>query len=193
MKLRSPFEWLCVPVQKAAFIALLVLTLFVGMCLSVLGKPLNTDPAPHGIISFELAGNLACAQRILASWGDTGKVSAGLNLGLDYLFLVAYSGCISLGCVLAARGFSRRIRSLSVVGLVLGWIQYGAALLDAAENYALIRVLLGSKREIWPVVARWCAIPKFLIVAVGIVFVVVGAIIAMAVRPRGTEPLTPHP
>jgi hypothetical protein len=187
MKLRSPFEWLCVPVQKVAFIALLVLTLFVGACLSVLGKPLNTEPAPCGIISFELAGNLACAQRMLASWGDTGKVNAGLNLGLDYLFLVAYSGCISLGCALIARCLARRVRSLSVVGLVLAWVQYGAALLDAAENYALIRVLLGSKREIWPVMARWCAIPKFLIVIAGVAFVLVGAIIALAVRPRGTE------
>jgi len=175
MKLRSPFEWLCVPVQKRAFIALFVLKLFVGACLFVQGRPLNTDPAPLGIVSFELAGNLACAQRIMASWGDMGKVSAGLNLGLDYLFLVAYAACISLACALTARGLARRIRSLSVVGLVLAWGQYGAALLDAAENYALIRVLLGSERKAWPVVARWCAIPKFLIVAAGMAFVLVGA------------------
>jgi hypothetical protein len=53
------------------------------------------------------------------------------------------------------------------------------------ENYALIRVLLGSPSALWPAVARWCAIPKFLLVAAGLVYLLVGVVAALACRPRG--------
>jgi hypothetical protein len=152
--------------------------------LNALGRPLNTEVAPSGIISFELAGKLPVAQRIVESWGQTGRVYAGLNLGLDYLFMVAYSSCISLGCMLVARSLARWGESLSSVGVLLAWAQFGAALLDAMENYALIQVLLGSQQAWWPAVARWCAIPKFLIVAAGLVYVGVGAVLGVATKGR---------
>ena len=180
MKFRHPFEWLSEPGQKIAFISLFILTLVVMVSLQVLGGPLNNDVAPIGIVSFEFAGELALAQRMVKSWGPVGRVYAGLNLGLDYLFLVAYGSAISLGCVLAARGLAQRVKVLSGIGVVLAWAQFAAALLDAVENYALIRVLLGADLSIWPVVARWCAMPKFIIVALGLVYVIVGALIAAA-------------
>ena len=95
MKLRHPFEWLSEPGQKIAFISLFILTLVVMASLQVLGKPLSTDVAPMGIVSFEFAGELALAQGMIESWGPEGQVYAGLNLGLDYLFLVAYGSAIS--------------------------------------------------------------------------------------------------
>lgn len=52
-----------------------------------------------------------------------------------------------------------------------------AGLLDAVENYALIKVLLGSRDEIWPVAAKYCAGPKFAIVGVGLIYVIVGAVV----------------
>jgi len=152
--------------------------------LNALGGPLNTEVAPLGIVSFELAGELSLAQSMVESWGQTGQVYAGLNLALDYVFLVAYSSSIALGCVLVARSLSRRGEFLPSVGVVLAWAQLGAAMLDAVENYALIRVLLGSQQILWPTVARWCAIPKFLIVAAGLVYVGVGAILAVVTKAR---------
>jgi hypothetical protein len=68
------------------------------------------------------------------------------------------------------------------LGTLLAWAQFGAALLDALENYALIQVLLGSQQALWPVVARWCAIPKFLIVAAGLVYVGIGTVSVMVRR-----------
>jgi len=178
MKLEHPFEWLSIPAQKLSFIVLFVLTLVLMVGLQVLGGPLKTEAAPAGIVSFEFAGKLSVAQEMIESWGPRGQVYAGLNLGLDYLFLVAYASCIGLGCVLAARGLARQ-----TLGALLAWGQLGAAFLDCVENYALIRVLLGSEREMWLVVARWCATPKFLIVAAGLLFVVIGAV----VRARGSQ------
>ena len=184
MTTRHPFNWLSTYGQKRTFVVLLILTLVVMVSLNALGGPLNTEVAPLGIVSFELAGELALAQSMVESWGPTGQVYAGLNLGLDYLFLAAYSSSIALGCVLVARSLSRRVEFFSSVGVLLAWAQFGAALLDAVENYALIRVLLGSQQALWPAVARWCAIPKFSIVAAGLVYVAVGAVLAVVAKAR---------
>jgi hypothetical protein len=181
---RHPFDWLSTSGQKRAFVVLLALTLAVMVSLNALGRPLNTEAAPMGIISFELAGELSLAQRMFESWGPRCRVYAGLNLGLDYLFIVAYSSSIALGCILVARSLSRQVGFLFPVGVLLAWAQFGAALLDALENYALIQVLLGSQQASWPVVARWCAIPKFLIVATGLAYVGVGAVLAVVTKSR---------
>ena len=76
------------------------------------------------------------------------------------------------------------LRAILDVGVLLAWAQFGAALLDAVENYALIQVLLGSQQALWPAVARWCAIPKFLIVAAGLVYIGVGAVLAVVTKGR---------
>jgi hypothetical protein len=182
MTFRHPFEWLSIAGQKRAFVVLLVLTLAVMASLNVLGGPLETDVAPAGIVSFEFAGQLSRAQSIVESWGPTGRVYAGLNLGLDYLFLFSYASAIGLGCVLAARSLSQRVGLPSFVGHLLAWLLFGAALLDAIENYALIRLLLGSQRQLWPAIARWCAAPKFSIVALGLLYVCIGVVVIAGAR-----------
>ncbi len=178
-----PFKWLPVAVQKRAFAALLLLTIVLMLCLQLLDGPLKTDAAPVGIVSFELAGNLSVSREIMASWGSQGQIYAALSLGLDFLFLVVYAGAIGLGCVLTAHSLMKRIRFFVPLGLFLAWGQIGAALLDVVENYALILILLGTGQEIWPVVAKWCALPKFLLVATGIVYVLGGAVISALVKP----------
>jgi hypothetical protein len=184
VNLHHPFEWLSGPAQKRAFLPLLALTLVVMASLQGLGGPLQTAAAPLGIVSFEFAGTLPAARTMLESWGTAGRVYAGLNLGLDYLFIVAYATTIGLGCVLVARSLAARFRVLYPLGAVLAWALLAAGLLDALENVALIRILLGSPSTAWPAVARWCAIPKFLVVAVGLAYVLVGTVVALASRGR---------
>ena len=160
---RHPFKWLPASEQKWAFLVLLALTLAVMVSLNALDRPLKTEAAPADIISFEFAGDLATAQDILESWGPRGRVRAGVSLGLDYLYLVAYASCIALGCVLVARGVAGPVPFLAGVGVLLSWALFAAALLDAVENFALFQLLFGSRSEAWPAVARWCALPKFVI------------------------------
>ena len=40
--------------------------------------------------------------------------------------------------------------------------------MDAVENYALLRVLLGSEVPAWPIIATWCASLKFLLILAGL-------------------------
>lgn len=184
MALQNPFEWLPSAARTRVFVILTVLALVVMAGLQVLGGPLKTEASPLGIVSFEFAGDLTTAQRMLDAWGPRGQVYAGLNLGLDYLFIVAYTGAIGLGCVLVAHSFSRGAASLSAAGVVLAWAQLAAGALDCVENYALIQVLLGSQRTLWPALARSCALPKFVIVALGLGYVVLGAIGIRVVKGR---------
>lgn len=184
MRLRHPFEWLAPSKEKWVFLLFLALTLAVMASLQRLGQPLQTAAAPQGIISFELAGTLPLARQMIDSWGPTGQVYAGLDLGLDYLFLVAYANTIGLGCVLVADRLGRLFAPLAVVGIGLAWAQLGAAVFDAVENYALIQLLLGSEQTAWPIVARGCALSKFLLVGLGLVYVVLGAGAVIVARAR---------
>lgn len=160
------------------------------VALQLLGGPLKTDAAPLGIVSFELAGTLPLAQKMVESWGGLGQIYAGLNLGLDFLFIVVYANCIGLGCVIVARNLSRWGAFLANAGSGLAWAQGLAALFDGIENYALIHLLLGSQQPIFAVMAKWCAIPKFLIVGLGIAYVILGALATgIANRKKTRKPL----
>jgi hypothetical protein len=149
--------------------------------MSLLDQNLKTAAAPRGIVSFELAGDLEQVSRILQSWKAEGKIQAALSLGLDYLFLIVYALFISIGCVFIGRSFAPKYRWWTDWGFRLGWSQFLAALLDAVENFALLRLILGAEREAWPALARWCAIVKFSIVAAGLAYILVGLTI-IAVR-----------
>jgi hypothetical protein len=164
------------------FVFLSLFTLWVMAVMNVINGALITDISPSGILSFEFAGDLTSAQRMVETWGHSGGVQAGISLGLDYLFLVAYSWSIALGCVLVARSFDPRSSFQIIIGVTLAWAQFGAAFLDAIENYALIRILLGTQQELWSVVAKWCAIPKFILVAAGIVYILLGAVLALLMK-----------
>ncbi len=182
MKLSHPFIWLTESGQSRAFVVASILALLVMASLRVLDAPLKTAAAPGGIISYEFARDLEGARRILDSWGPEARVYAGLSLGLDYLFMVSYACALGLGCVLVARRLSRWSRGLAALGVVLSWGQWLAALLDATENYALIRLLLGSARTLWPAMACGCALTKFLLVGAGILFIGVGSVISLLVQ-----------
>lgn len=186
MKLRHPFFWLPVPFQGSTFIILALLTLLVMASLQVLGRPLITEAAPAGIVSFEFSGSFEAAQQMVESWSAEGKVFAALNLGVDYLFLVFYGLAISLGCVIVAQEFPGRSIFITIVGVILAWGQLAASALDAIENYALIRILLGSNTAIWPQVAFWCAGPKFTIVALGLVYIIVCGLISAIVKGKAS-------
>lgn len=180
--MKTPFDWIAADKQKPVFISLVVLTVVVMACLQIIGRPLVTNAAPQGIVSYEFAGDFVTARSILDSWGTMGQVYAGLSLGLDFLFLFAYAGSIGLGCVLAARKLASQSRLVYQVGVWLAWGLLVAAFLDYLENYALIRLLLGSELALWSTMAYWCAIPKFVLVGIGLLYVMVGGLVTLLRR-----------
>ncbi len=165
--------------QKRLLLILSALTLVMLGAFRILDRPLQTAVAPSGIVSFELAGTLEAAQAIVASWDQQAQLLAAFGLGLDYLFMPLYSTTIALACVVAASGPWRSRRSLAVVGLWLAWGLWFAAALDAVENYALLRVLLGSESSGWPALARGCAVGKFTLILAGLLYALLAGVLAV--------------
>ena len=150
---------------------LFVLTLLVMITLAWMARPLGAAGA--SIIDFELAGTLSKAQTIMAGWGEANKQVARQQTYVDFVYLVLYPLTIALGCGLAARQFSAG-SWLVTVGLYVAWAQLVAGLLDAIEDVALLQLLQGSQNPSLPLLARWCALPKFAIVILGLIYVLIG-------------------
>jgi hypothetical protein len=174
-----PFKWISEPSRKTAFWVFFALAILLMIALQALGAPLKTPAAPGGIVSFELAGSIDAAEKILGSWDGLARAYAGLNLGLDYLFIVAYAGAIGLGCALCAASLASRLRVFASIGFILSWAQLLAAVCDSTENYSLISLLVGSTDDGWALLARACAIPKFSIVLLGLAYLAVALVVLL--------------
>ena len=176
IEMRNPFTTIPPHTRRAVFLSLLVLTILLMVLLNVIGAPLTTDAASNGIVSFELAGSVSQARRILESWDQVTRLRAAFSLGLDFLFLVAYSTTISLACGWAAGMIGTLGWPLASAGVPLAWAQWLAASLDAIENVALVTILFGTVSEPWPQIARWCAAVKFGLIPIGLAYAALGAI-----------------
>ncbi|HWI52566.1 MAG TPA: hypothetical protein VNT01_10550 [Symbiobacteriaceae bacterium] len=141
----------------------------------LMGAHLTTNAAPAGIISFELAGSLDHAQAIMRSWDMREHIMAAFGLGLDYLFLIAYSTFFGLACLSAGDAAKAVGSHMSVLAIPLAWGQWLAAGLDAVENVALVSLLLGSTWPTWPPVAWFCSSFKFALIGAALIYIVWGA------------------
>jgi hypothetical protein len=163
------------------FFTLLAMTALISAALLLTGEPLRTIPAPAGILSYEFAGTTAKAAEIFNSWDEKAKSAAGFNLGLDYLFLLAYSTTLALGILWVAAGLNHKARALAAVS-ILAWGQWFAAVLDALENAALLTMLLNAPADPWPAVAFICASLKFLLIGLGLLYTITAALSRLSVR-----------
>ena len=156
----------------------LSVVLLLGMVL--LDRALKTPAAPAGIISFELVGTFAGAEDILGSWDEPARIQAGVSLGIDFFFLVAYAYTLAGACRLVAmRLASNRVR---VLGIALAWGSWGAAFLDTIENLALIQLLIGQGESWYPRLAALCAWPKFGLVGSALFYIFAGGVLVFRAR-----------
>lgn len=151
------------------FWALLAVTVVLTLAFQLIG------PASPGIVAFEFAGNAARAGEILGLWDRQAQLAAAFGLGFDYLYMPVYSTTIALACVWAARGLpGGAVRWLVQVAAWGAWV---AALFDAAENVALLRLLLSGPDGATAAAAAVCAGVKFVLIAFGVVAAVVAAVV----------------
>ncbi|OGO27839.1 MAG: hypothetical protein A2W33_01720 [Chloroflexi bacterium RBG_16_52_11] len=181
--MKHPLDFLPLTSRKPIFLALLALTLGLFAIFRVLNAPLVTSVAPGGIVTFELAGSPEKAFQVMASWepvsgtpllgieGIKPYLFAAFGLGLDYLFMPAYTLALAVGALLAAGRHKGWFHSL---GAVAAYGAFAAALLDGVENYALWHVLLGEYSSPYPALAAVCAYLKFTLIFVGIAYALIG-------------------
>ena len=159
--MRTPFVFIRVEHQRRLFFTCLIFSLLMLFLLQFLDRPLRTEVAPWGMVSFQLAGSMEESRAIFGSWGTSGKVHAALSLGLDFLFLVSYSITFSLACMLWNGGVPGTSSVIRFFGDVFAWISLLAGAFDGLENLALIQLLLGSELTVWNGMSRWSALAKF--------------------------------
>jgi hypothetical protein len=185
---RHPLAAIPVGARRRVFVPLLVLT-FAGMAvMGLVDRRITNREVPHGIVSLELAGTAAAAERMLGSWDGPARLWAAFSLGFDYLFLLLYSTTIALGCVWAASRHAARGANLAALGAPLAWGQWLAGSLDATENAALTRMLIGGVADPWPAIAWWAAVPKFVLTAMGLVYVLGTLLVGRGASASATSP-----
>jgi hypothetical protein len=177
-----PLSFLPTESQKLVFWVLLGLVVVLMTVFRITGGLMNTEAAPYGVVSFELAGSVERAQAILVSWDGPARIRAAFGLGLDFLFIPVYAGAISLGCALASGGLHARKWPLASLGRIPAWGVVAAGLLDLVENYALTVILFGTVTAPWPQIAAWCAGPKFVLIFLGLVYALYGGVVALVIK-----------
>ncbi len=170
----NPLEKILPKTQKNVLWALALITMVLFVVLGILDQPLKTNEAPNGIVSFELAGSFNQSQKILSSWNHQAKLYAALSIGVDYLFLVAYSLFFAFLIFKLSKLFVEHIKWLVQAGIIIGWLQFLAAIFDSVENYFLIRLLFSSQNELFSHLAFYFASAKFLLILLGIIYILLG-------------------
>lgn len=155
-----------------------ILTLILLFSLRIFDSPLHTIQAPNGIVSFELAKNIDTTKSILTSWDSVAKINAGLSLGLDFLFLFSYSIFFATACLMITENFNKNHLKYKI-GILFVYFLLIAGACDAIENIALIKLLLGSNNGIYSSIAYYFASVKFAIIAIGIIYIILGLTISL--------------
>jgi len=177
-----PFENLTPNQRKSLFLISFTASLFLIVVLSLIGRPLITEVAIYGIVSFEFSGDAESAAAIIDSWDQAARLSAALSLGLDYMFILAYSTAISLACLWTADVTRDYGWPLTHLGSVLAWGQWAAGILDAIENLGLILILIYGVGKPWPELASFTALIKFILVFCGLSYAFYGLVVSLIVR-----------
>ncbi len=131
---------------------------------------LKNDSCPNGIVSFELAKDVNTSKAIIDSWNTTAKTAAGMSLGIDFLFLLLYSGFIGLAIYILNEKLWKPKKFIYQTGKFFVVLIFLAALLDSIENIALIQLLKGHLEQIWASIAFCAAIIKFTFVGISILY-----------------------
>ncbi len=170
--------------QKRVLLFSGILSLVLVVVLSVVDKPLKTTSAPNGIVSFELAGSFERAAAILNSWDAEAEKYAAFSLGLDFLFLFAYSIFFALVILKLSEAHGTKTNPFSRTGVPIAYLQFAAAFFDAAENVCLISLLFGSQNLSLAVFAFYFSSVKFGFIALGVLFIVSASVALIAKKTK---------
>ncbi len=180
--MQNPFSFIAERARGRIFWPLVLSTVLAMAVMNISGAPLTTAAAPAGIVSYELAGSVTHAGQVLASWDEAALQRAAFVQGFDFLFIPLYVSAIALGCALASSVLARRGWALAWLGSVLGWGLILAGLLDIVENIALLVMLFNAPADPWPAIAYWCAIPKFGLIVMGLLYALFGGLLSLFSR-----------
>ena len=169
---QHPFERLSSQGQVSLAWFWFIATVLVGVGMGLLDLPLRNELCPNGIVSLELAFTDDLARAMVGSWDARTQLVAGMGIGFDYLFLVCYSSAVGAVALNLSRGWQRGEQ----LARPIAWAMWAAGLFDGIENAAMAQILLGDPGTHWAPLAGGFAAIKFVLLAVGLVYLVVAAV-----------------
>lgn len=173
---------------KPLFWLSLLLTLLAGAALAVIDAYLRIPTSPIGIVSYELCAYHGTCRSMVETWSHYQQLMAALSLGMDYLFMFAYSGTICLALLLVAQqlptGLQRGTR-------IVAWSAWAAGINDALENYCLAQMLLAptAAEFAWP--ASIFATLKFAFVGITLLWLLIAYLIGILPQPKAAAAKQP--
>lgn len=174
--MRHPFEILELTTRRRLYWLFLVATVAIAAVLQYFGGQFASKRSPTGeqydIVAFELAHTPGRAGQIMETWGPEGVEAAVYQTWVDFLFPFAYANLLALGilALMSARGDGGFLAGL---GRALAYGQWVAGALDVVENVALLRVLSGAVYSGWTALAYYCALFKFGIIALALLYLLI--------------------
>ncbi|MDJ0798974.1 MAG: hypothetical protein QNJ51_19505 [Calothrix sp. MO_167.B12] len=114
--------------------------------------------------------------KVVKYWDEAAKIRAAFAMGLDFLYLAVYSTTLSLACIGAIQVFQTVRSPWQSFGIAIAWVQWLAAFFGIIENVALTNILFNNVNNILPQVAKWCAILKFMLIILGLTYIVAAGI-----------------
>ena len=163
-------------------------TLLVMIALRIIDQWLTTPESPTGMIGFELAKNIYNTRIMMDSWGEKGRIMAGLSLGIDFLYIVSYSLFLGLSAFAIGKKLPGRSKLPARPGYWLSWLMLLAGIFDAIENYSLIEILSGNEYQHWATAAYYFSVTKFAIVIITLLYIVLGLVTLLITKPLKSQP-----
>jgi hypothetical protein len=151
------------------------------------------------MVALEMAGTTEGARSLQREWQEMSGLTPAQfpramrsALRWDFAFIAVYTAVLVAACI-AIRRTAKGQGWVSVVAPWAAVLALAAGVLDVVENAALRRIVSGSVRETWPLLARACAIPKFALAALVALFVLVATTVLVARRVRRGPDTWPVP
>ena len=173
-----PEIWIFVPDAYKYHLLVGLILFSLGMAIVQIQKGealFHHQKVPLGIVSFELAGEESKAREIADFWASRKLTDkAKKSIYWDFGFLLAYGLCLSFICFLASTSWPSPSLGFCL-GTVLSLTFILAGIFDAVENLAMLRMISAGQDSmgIFPLLARWCAIPKFGLIIMGLAYILV--------------------
>ena len=183
--MRHPFE--CVPAWARGRVLwpLMAATVLVLVTWVLTVAPMSNEEAPLSVSSFGMAGSLARAREMIASWDERARLSGAFGIGFDFLQLVVYSTAVGMACVWSGEMFrARGWGLLAAAGFLLAWGQWLAVLCGTVQNAVMMSLLLGSGSEAWVGASYWATLLKLILLVAGAAYAALGGAFRLL---KGTE------
>jgi hypothetical protein len=156
--------------KKIVIAALATVVMMVVM--RFMGLGLVSNSSPLGVVNFELAKTFTNATEIINA---VGKRPLQWNIGIDFLFIIAYSFFFFFCCWALMNNY--RSSGLKTLGLIFLELSVLVGVLDLVENIAMLITLGGYGSDISVTVSRWAAIIKFSFVGLVVVYIIVASVL----------------